>query len=146
MNEREKSVGFLFSDIARFRGVIYDQMMEQYNLTLAQVYVLNNLYREDGLTQKAIAERMTIGTVTISGLVDRLEAKGLVTRETDSRDRRAKKVWLTDKSREVRSALTECLTDLNDTAFDGFTKEEVEIFASFLRRTKANLKARLGKE
>lgn len=139
MNKSERHVGLLYTDIARFRGVIYDQMVEKHDLTHAQAHVLNNLYREDGLTQKAIAERMSIGTVTVSGLVDRLESKDLVRRETDKNDRRAKKVWLTKAALDVQGDLFDCLTKLNDICFEGFSDEEVDIMIGFLKRSKQNL-------
>ena len=139
MQKRDKLVGFLFSDIARFRGIVFEGLMKPHGLTHAQSYVLNHLYLEDGLTQTELAKRMHIGTVTVSGLVDRLEGRGWVSRTEDKRDRRAKKVWLSQIGADVMTHMTREFTTLNDITLDGLSEDEVIEMSRMLRKVRANL-------
>lgn len=144
MKKRDKLVGFLFSDIARFRGIIFENLMKPHGLTHAQAYVLNQLFLEDGLTQTELAARMHVGTVTVSGLVDRLEARGWVRRSEDQRDRRAKKVWLSDSAGELLKHMVREFTNLNDIALDGLTEDEVTEMTRMLRKVRSNLAAKVN--
>lgn len=143
MNNRDKLVGFLFSDIARFRGIVFENLMKPQGLTHAQSYVLNHLYLEDGLTQTELARRMHIGTVTVSGLVDRIEARGWVRRTEDQNDRRAKKVWLSENGAEVMEHMMREFKTLNDISLDGLTPDEVTEMTRMLRKVRSNLAAKV---
>lgn len=143
MEKRDKSIGFLFSDIARFRGIIFESLMKPHGLTHAQAYVLNHLFLEDGLTQTELASRMHIGTVTVSGLVDRLETRGWVRRAEDARDRRAKTVWLAGDAAGLLEHMVREFTNLNDIAVDGLTEGEVSEMTRLLRKVRTNLAAKV---
>ena len=84
----EKRVGLIFQHVARLRSRLYDQKLAPHGLTSAQVFALNYLMRQDGLTQVELARYLGIGTVAVSGLIDRLEAAKWVVRKPDPRDRR----------------------------------------------------------
>ncbi len=139
MEDRDRAIGFLFTDIARFRGILFDQLMHKHGLTLAQAFALNQLMLEDGLTQTQMSVGMRVGTVTVSGLVDRLEARGWVKRITDQGDRRAKKVWLCEKAAPLQMEIVKQFTNLNDIALDGLDPEEVVKLIDMLRKVKGNL-------
>lgn len=145
MKERERSIGFLFNDISRMRVTLYDRAVAPLGLTFTQAMALNHLLVSDGLSQIEIARRMDLGAVTISGIVDRLEAGGWALRKPDPRDRRAKTVWITDKALSVKTDLIRALRALNDLTLDGLAPDEVETLARLLRRAKANLhRAQIG--
>lgn len=143
MNLRDRQIGFFFSDIARFRHNLFDQFLKPVGLTHAQAFVLNYLLQSDGLTQVELAERMEIGTVTVSGLVDRLEKRGLVKRKVNPKDRRAKQVWLTQKAHEMWLEMNRQFTKVNDVSFEGFTNEEFDELCELLRRVRGNLSEEL---
>ncbi len=64
-------------------------------LTTGQADVIFTLGNTDGLTFRDIGERTLITKGTLTGVVDRLEAKGLVERVADASDRRCTRVRLT---------------------------------------------------
>lgn len=139
MNSRDKKIGFLFSDITRFRHNFFDHLLHPIGLTHAQAFVLNHLLHSDGLTQVQLAERMSIGTVTVSGLVDRLEKRDLVQRKVNPKDRRANQVWLTEKANDIWHEMNLQFTKVNDVSFEGFSEEEVDVLCALLRRVRDNL-------
>jgi DNA-binding MarR family transcriptional regulator len=64
--------------------------LEQWNLSPSQFNVLNLLFgRKDGCTQAELSRRLIMHRSNVTGLVDRLEARGLVHRRDSQTDRRA---------------------------------------------------------
>jgi len=97
----ERNFGFLIHDIARLMRTEFDQTMKPLGLTRSQWWVLAYLLRKDGPTQKELGDILDISKVTLSGLINRLEARGWVERRPDSEDRRAKRIFLTDQASKL---------------------------------------------
>jgi len=91
----ERNFGFLVNDVARLLRTTFDRRVRALGLTRSQWWVLNHLFRQDGVTQSDLAEILDIEKATLGRLLDRMEAKNLVRRETDQHDRRAKRIYLT---------------------------------------------------
>jgi DNA-binding MarR family transcriptional regulator len=62
--------------------------VERANLTGPQTSVMRAVYFSDGLSLKEVCGRVGLGHSTVSGIVDRLEARGLLVRSINSTDRR----------------------------------------------------------
>lgn len=74
----------------------------RWNLSPSQFNVLNLLRgRDDGATQSELSRELITHRSNITGLVDRLEARGLVIRAPAPRDRRAYRVRLTRSGRQL---------------------------------------------
>ena len=71
------------------------------DLTVPQADVIFTLGNTDGLTLGEIGERTLITKGTLTGVVDRLEDKGLVQRVTCDEDRRRTRATLTRKGKAV---------------------------------------------
>jgi MarR family transcriptional regulator for hemolysin len=141
MRDLDNRIGFLFHDVARFRSIVYDHFMQPHGLTRAQWQVLGTLFRKDGLTQRQLCDRMDMGAVSMSGLIDRLEAQGWAERREDPEDRRVKRVWLTDRVRDIQDAMVKQANELNRMCLKGLSREQVDQMIGMLQVVKANLKA-----
>jgi DNA-binding MarR family transcriptional regulator len=73
------------------------QLMAQCEVTAPQLVCLHMLAMEGRLTSKALADKVRLTPSTLVGILDRLEAKGLVSRQRDQADRRAVFVDLTKR-------------------------------------------------
>ncbi len=83
----------------------YSQSVEKrFNLTGPQLWALWELGRGGPSSLKDLAERMKLDSSTVVGVVDRLEAKGLVQRSPDSQDRRRISLVPTGKAKEILAA------------------------------------------
>ncbi len=80
-------------------------------LTPPQATALRLLDPERSVPMKDLAERLACDASTLTGIVDRLESRGLVERRSDSRDRRVKVLGLTPKGKRVREGALERMTD-----------------------------------
>ena len=117
----------------------YDRRVKRLGLTRSQWWVINNLYRNDGLTQTELAETLDIERASLGRLLDRLEANGWVQREPCSRDRRAKRIRLASEVGPVMREMRAIAAGLRRDAMSGFTPEEQEAFVDVLLAIKANL-------
>lgn len=75
--------------------------VHQFNLTSAQFDVIVTLGREAGMNTGEIGERTLITKGTLTGVIDRLEKKGLVQREVPAEDRRSVVVKLTPEGQAI---------------------------------------------
>jgi DNA-binding MarR family transcriptional regulator len=80
----------------------YKPRLEALGLTYPQYLVFLVLWQEDGLTVKALGERLFLDSGTITPLVKRLEARGLLKRQRDDKDERQVRVKLTAEGRALR--------------------------------------------
>jgi DNA-binding MarR family transcriptional regulator len=71
------------------------------DLTVQQLRVLNLVASEPGLSSQDLARQLAVSPPTASGLVDRLEEKGVLERRRDPDDRRLRRLYLTDLGQEA---------------------------------------------
>jgi DNA-binding MarR family transcriptional regulator len=97
------TLGFLISDVSRlFRAEVERRMASAgVAVTPGEGRALANIARCGTVRQNVLAERMGVEAMTLSGYLDRLESRGLVTRSPDPVDRRAKLVELTPEAEDV---------------------------------------------
>ena len=88
----------------------YKPMLDALGVTYPQYLVLSVLWEEDGRGVGAIATRLDLEPSTITPLVKRLEAAGLVARARSPQDEREVRVSLTDAGAEVVGR-TACLAE-----------------------------------
>jgi DNA-binding MarR family transcriptional regulator len=81
---------------------IYKPLLDQLGITYPQYLVLHVLWEEDGRTVGAIAERLALESSTVTPLVKRLEAAGLVSRTRNPADERQVLVRLTKRGADMR--------------------------------------------
>lgn len=139
-----RNFGFLLNDVARLLRTAYDRRVKSLGLTRSQWWVLNHLYRGDGVTQTELAETLEIEKPTLGRLLDRLEAKGWVRREADARDGRAWRVYLTDEVAPAMGELRRLAAELRRDALSGLSAADRERFVDTLLAIKSNLGRRDG--
>jgi DNA-binding MarR family transcriptional regulator len=134
-----RNFGFILNDVARLMRTLFDRRVRSLGLTRSQWWVLNHLYRNDGVTQSELADTLEIEKPTLGRLLDRLETKGWIRRENDLTDRRAKRVYLTEEVAPAMKSLRAAAADVRREALSGLTAEEQERFVDTLLTVKANL-------
>lgn len=99
--------------------------LRQYSITLPQADVIFTLGNSEGLVFKDIGERTLTTKGTLTGIVDRLEQKGLVKRSACPQDKRRMYVSLTNKGEKLfNKAFPRHMTNLKQ-RFDQMTKSEM---------------------
>jgi MarR family transcriptional regulator for hemolysin len=134
-----RNFGFILHDVARLLRTTFDRRVRELGLTRSQWWVLNHLFRNDGVTQSELAEILEVEKPTLGRLLDRLEQKGWVRREADANDRRAKRVFLTQEVEPAIKAMRAAAADMRRDAVAGLSAEQQERFVDALLTIKANL-------
>lgn len=107
--------------------------------TQEQWRALWHLSRNEGLTQTNLASLLEIQPISLTRVLDRLSAQGLIERRTAPNDRRAMQVFLTDAAQPVIAALGEILNDFKTTVVAGLSPADQTKAADVLRHMRANL-------
>ena len=89
--------------------------------------------------QKDIEKAFGITRSTASKVINLMEQKGLVERQSVSRDARLKKIVMTDKSKAVSHLMAEDMALVEGILTEGFSPEEKEALCDYLKRMKQNL-------
>jgi MarR family transcriptional regulator, transcriptional regulator for hemolysin len=134
-----RNFGFILHDVARLLRTTFDRRVKSLGLTRSQGWVLNHLFRNDGMTQSDIADLLQVEKATLGRLLDRLEAKGWVRREADATDRRVKRVYLTEEVEPALKAMRSAAAEVRRQAVAGLSADEQERFVDALLAVKANL-------
>jgi len=98
----------LTSAMVRFKTRLYD-IAETYNLRPQQFHILHNLYVRGSLTMGQLAQALRCDPSNITGIVDRLVANKLVSRQESPTDRRAKTLTITEKGRALMEEMSQKL-------------------------------------
>lgn len=115
----DKSVIVLFRQMNLF---LNRELLDE-KLTSSDVLYLALLYEQDEM-----AEAYTVDRAATTRSLQGLEKKGLVRREVDTFDRRIRRVYLTEKAMQYRTAIRRMADDLADALFEGMSEEEVKAF------------------
>ncbi|WP_241968329.1 MarR family transcriptional regulator [Streptomyces sp. ICBB 8177] len=107
----------------------YDTAAARHQLTGAQARVLGLLSREP-MPMRRIAEQLKCEPSNVTGIVDRLEARGLVERRPDPADRRVKLAAATDTGKDTATRLRASL---------GFAREPLAALSEHDRTTLRDL-------
>jgi DNA-binding MarR family transcriptional regulator len=138
-NRPADTLGFLIHDVARMMRWEFDRRANELGLTRAQWQVLAYLLRLEGAQQKELADLMDITPITLTGLLDRLERDGWVERRIDPADRRAKRIYLTDKVEPVTKSIRKIGTEVRHQALDGLNEADQTQLMHLLLRMRGNL-------
>lgn len=138
---KEPALGFVLVEAARFYRARMDRAFDEagLGLTAGEARALAYVNAHPGLRQAALAEKMNVEPMTLVGFLDRLEADGLVARETDRRDRRCKIVVLTAAAAPHLEAISSTATAARHEAMDGFSDAEQALLRDLLVRLRDNL-------
>lgn len=130
---------YLLVDSSRMLRRAFNERVRATGATSQQARLLLQLSRTPGQNQSYYAERLEIEPITLCRMVDRMEEAGLLERRADPRDRRARLLHLTKRSRGEIERIRAALAGLIETMLDGLDEEEQAQLASMLTRISGNL-------
>jgi DNA-binding MarR family transcriptional regulator len=99
----ESQVCFALAVASRSVLAVYRPLLEPMGLTHPQYLVMLALWQHRQVSVKELSGLLQLDPGTLSPLLKRLEAAGLVRRERDSRDERVLRVTLTPAGRDLRA-------------------------------------------
>lgn len=134
---------FLFSqrigNIKRAMRRSFESIAAEHDITATQFQVLRRLWDGDGMNAQTLAREAHLDAATMTGVLDRLEAKGLLRREKDAIDRRAVRIVLTPAGRDLEAPLLQVRLKNNEIALAGLSPNERKQLLGLLERVERNL-------
>jgi DNA-binding MarR family transcriptional regulator len=114
-------------------------LLRPHDLTPQQVWLLAALPPEGGAPIGTLADAMQCHSSNVTGMVDRLEARGLVRRQPDKSDRRVKLVALTPEGQSLRGAMIEIARRPPDVLVERLDAEQLQSLSDLLAKACAGL-------
>jgi DNA-binding MarR family transcriptional regulator len=111
---------------------VYQRLIGPLGLTLLEWYALRALYAEDGLSASHLAAQVCRHPSSMTALLDRMENRGLLRRQTADDDRRSVRVFLTDRGRAFRPEIEATAGQLDHLLADLITSEQMSVFRHVL--------------
>jgi DNA-binding MarR family transcriptional regulator len=122
---------------------LLSRLLEPLGLSVAQHEVLQTIGRRQGLTQQELADCLLVVKSNVSGLLQRLEAQRLVSREPDPADARSKRILLTPKGERVLLRSAALQARVVEAMMESVDDRELALNIEFNRRVGDVLDARL---
>ena len=141
-DDPDGNVGFLLHDVSRLLRTRFDRRARALGLTRAQWRVLAHLAPRQGINQSSLAEILEVENITLGRHIDRLEDTDWVVRRHDPSDRRAWRLFLTDKSRPVLDRMEVLAAETQGEAMAGLSDDERDRLLKLLLSMKRNMSAR----
>jgi MarR family transcriptional regulator for hemolysin len=138
MEEIDGSFGFLIHDIARQMTSVMDKRLGKHGMTRSHWRAVLYIWRTPGISQTELSEILDVSRMGVTGLLDRMERKGLVLRKDDPSDRRMKRIYLTDSTQELIPMMTQLGGETMDDFLSGISKKDKEALMNLLLKVKLN--------
>jgi MarR family transcriptional regulator, transcriptional regulator for hemolysin len=137
----DEPFGFLITDSARLLRAEFDRLVaaENIGVTPGEARTLVHVARAAPVRQSVLAEQMGVEAMTLSTFLDRLEERGLVLREPDPSDRRAKLVKATPAAAALLPRIRKVGEMVRREAEEGIDPADWANFLATLKRLRVNL-------
>jgi len=136
--------GFLISQIRHLSGRIWEKLLKDSGVDEfngAQGRILYVLWEHGQITISEIGRLTSLAKTTLTSMLDRMEAGGLIERIPDTKNRRQIFVSVTQKALEYREKYDQISDQMNGIFYKGFTDEEIADFEKQLQRILKNFEA-----
>ena len=141
----KREIAFTIMDVARMLKTYADQRARQFGISRAQWAVLVRIDRTEGLKQSELAEILDLQPISLTRLLDRLAANGLIERRADPNDRRANRLFLKPAARPMLEQLAELGGDMMATVLEGLDGKSNERLLHDLVLVKDNLRSAISR-
>jgi len=138
----ENSIGFIVNRTARtFVKALDSELHDQVGITVGQWKVIVMLVKNNGLTQKEIADKLGLESPTLIPIIDKMEKEELVIRKVDPSDRRNNRIYRTDKADALWERMVQCASKVRQVSVKEISDTDLNIMRAALDKIWYNLRA-----
>jgi DNA-binding MarR family transcriptional regulator len=130
----DKNPSHLVRRLQQIAVAIFLQEMAEFGITPVQMGALVSIGQSPGIDQLRLAQMIGYDRTTVAGVVERLEAKGLIRRTVSPRDRRARELSITPAGQRLVRDSTPAADRITERLFAALTAEERPAFHEMLIR------------
>lgn len=139
MMKPEESVGFLITDVARMLRRNFNRRAQGLGLSQSQWQALAHISRQQGINQVTLARNLELQPMTVARLIDKLQEQGYVARHPDPADRRAFRLYLTERAEPLLDRIWQLAGETKAEALQGLSDDERKRLLKSLGRMRQNL-------
>jgi MarR family transcriptional regulator, organic hydroperoxide resistance regulator len=130
----EECIFFQLAKASQAGSRFWSQKVAALNVTATQAMVLRFLFDRDEVNSSELGSRIELDSATLTGILDRLEAAGIIERRPNPTDRRAIHVHLTEKGRTTGKKVAQLMEVANTEFLREFNVSEEVALRSLLTR------------
>jgi len=134
--------GFLMSRVRHLSGRVGETLLKECGVDVfngAQGRILYVLWEHGTMTITRLGQLTSLAKTTLTSMLDRMEAGGLVRRIPDKQNRRQIFIEATEKAKEYREKYDWISDRMSEIFYRGFTDGEITGFEDQLRKIIQNL-------
>ena len=125
--------------IARALDSISNIEFKEYDLTKGQYLYLVRICENPGIIQEKLAEMIKVDRTTAARAIKKLEMNGFIEKKDDQQNKKIKKLFPTEKGKQVYPFIKRENDHSNIVALAGFSETEVETISNLLQRVRRNI-------
>lgn len=118
-------INFMLTNVQNVVFLCFKKQLQQYNVTPIQYALLKCLWDEDEQTPTHLAQKLCLDSSTVTGIMGRIEEKGLIVRQYCKEDRRRISVCLTDAGRALQKPIEALIEETNHLVTQGISGQQL---------------------
>ena len=135
INETKRApIGKYISQIYRKGNSFISKEISKFGIGSGQIMFLIELYKNDGISQEELSEILNIDKATTCRAIKKLEKEELLIKVKDENDKRAYKLYLTEKSKSIEDNIKNALNEWEKHISKELSQEEVNILINMLKK------------
>ena len=116
-----------------------EKRLNHYNITRSQWIALYYIKNNNMITQKQLADKMSLKEPSVVRLLDKMELYGWVNRISSNDDKRMKFLVLTDNGKEIETAMLDVAEKFKSDVLNGISLEDLDVFKATLNKMLINI-------
>lgn len=144
-DNRDFSYGRCFSIIYRHGKIMNDKFIKKFGLSGLQHHYLMEICKNPGISQEDLVKHHRIDRGAMSKAIKRMADMGYLRREQNPEDKRAYRLFPTEKSEEIKRECQIGVRKMEKRLVEGLTEEEAAVFQRLLIKVTDNME-RMMKE
>lgn len=113
-------IGKAISYLYRYEQIYIGKKIEPYGIGSGQFPFLMRLYHHDGVNQESLSDYLKIDKGTTARAIQKLIDEGYVVRQRDEEDKRAYRIFLSEKAKKLEPDMKKIAADWEDILFSSF--------------------------
>ncbi len=152
----DKEIEFYYKTDSETRKILYslsilwnkitanmDAVLSEYKLNISKfniLMIIKHVEKEDGIQQNEISKRLLVTPSNITKLLDKLEAEGMITRNSKPNDRRVKLIKITTQASKLLDKVWPLYTKESTKLTSCLSEKDINIIEKLLEKWVLNLK------
>lgn len=139
--------GFLITRIKQVGGRVFERILADKKIEAfngAQGRILYVLWQKNGIPISELSKETGLAMTSLTSMLDRMEAAGLIYRDRGDKDRRKILIFLTDEAKKLKNDYNAVSEEVSSIYYRGFSEDEIKQFEGYLKRVLTNVEEALG--